>query len=193
MRKKDTANISCPCGNVFRPTIHRKKYCSRPCYHKYDDRYKEGETAMGYGVKRTEKQKKELSKLAVNQWKEGQFNDWLKRKRANPLRGRDHFNYRNGNGKIREKLYSLFEYKDWRTSVFKRDDYTCQKCGQRGGCLEAHHKTPFREIAEKHQFKDHLEAAKCEELFDVSNGITLCNICHGEVDEQRKRTLKKAA
>ena len=32
------------------------------------------------------------------------------------------------------------EWRAWREFIFKRDDYTCQECGQRGGKIEAHHK-----------------------------------------------------
>lgn len=56
------------------------------------------------------------------------------------------------------------EYKEWRTSVYERDNYTCQCCGAYGGRLNAHHLIPF---------------ADCEELrYDVNNGITLCVNCH---------------
>lgn len=57
------------------------------------------------------------------------------------------------------------EYQNWRERVFKRDNYTCQCCGDSSGHnLEAHH---------IENFSDH------EELrFDINNGITLCKNCH---------------
>ena len=59
---------------------------------------------------------------------------------------------------------SSAEYVQWRTSVFERDDYTCQLCAKRGVRLEAHHKKSW---------------AKHPELrYEVSNGITLCYECH---------------
>lgn len=59
------------------------------------------------------------------------------------------------------------EYKGWRTSVFQRDDYTCQLCGARGVKLNAHHIKPFAIFPELRT--------------DVNNGITLCVTCHKAV------------
>jgi len=56
------------------------------------------------------------------------------------------------------------EYRYWRSAIYKRDDYTCQQCGVRGGRLEAHH---------VRQFATHPELR-----MDVDNGITLCKSCH---------------
>ena len=61
-------------------------------------------------------------------------------------------------------------YKNWRKAVYERDDYTCQKCMVRGGRLQAHHIHPVRSN------KNNLL------LFDVNNGITLCEECHLEVN-----------
>lgn len=62
------------------------------------------------------------------------------------------------------RLRGSFKYRDWRTSVFKRDNYTCQCCNQYGGKLQVHHIKNF---------------SSSEDLrFEINNGITLCYDCH---------------
>lgn len=61
------------------------------------------------------------------------------------------------------------EYKEWRTAVYERDEYTCQCCGAHGGKLNAHH---------VNQFSDYPELR-----YDVDNGITLCENCHDSAKE----------
>jgi hypothetical protein len=64
-----------------------------------------------------------------------------------------------------EMFRKSIEYKDWRLEVYKRDNYTCQCCGDgKGGNLQAHHIENF---------------SNNEELrLELDNGITLCNLCH---------------
>lgn len=64
----------------------------------------------------------------------------------------------------RANFQSTFEYKQWRKSVFERDDFTCQICDKRGGWLEA----------------DHIKSyAKYPTMrLEVENGRTLCRPCH---------------
>ncbi|MCR3760388.1 HNH endonuclease [Clostridium felsineum] len=62
------------------------------------------------------------------------------------------------------------EYIEWRNAVFKRDNWTCQKCGKRGITINAHHIKPF---------------AKYKNLrFVLENGITLCEKCHKKIHKE---------
>lgn len=62
------------------------------------------------------------------------------------------------------------KYKLWRKAVFKRDRATCQKCGRRGGRINAHHILGFK----KHK----------KWRFVLDNGVTLCTKCHRKFHEQ---------
>ena len=69
------------------------------------------------------------------------------------------------------------EYENWRKKVFERDNYTCQKCGQHGGQLEAHHIYRFKYYPTKR--------------FDVKNGITLCKKCHKLIHKTKDKKYLK--
>lgn len=72
------------------------------------------------------------------------------------------------NHKIRKSL----QMKEWRRAVFKRDNFTCQICGQVGGNLNADHIKQFAHYPELR--------------FDLSNGRTLCKPCHLKVPKINK-------
>lgn len=56
------------------------------------------------------------------------------------------------------------EYYYWRQKVYERDKYVCQKCGELGGVLNAHHIESYSE-------NKNLRTV-------VDNGITFCRACH---------------
>ena len=65
-------------------------------------------------------------------------------------------------GRARMRQHPL--YREWRRSVFERDNYTCQECQVRGGRLAAHHVVPV--------------SVNPRKALRVSNGLTLCWECH---------------
>jgi hypothetical protein len=75
-------------------------------------------------------------------------------------------NWRGGLTPENARIRHSFEMKQWRESVFKRDNYSCIKCDQYGGTLRAHHQYGFHN-------RKNLRSI-------VSNGITLCKDCHEE-------------
>ena len=67
---------------------------------------------------------------------------------------------------IYERLRHNMQYKIWRKTVLERDNFICQKCGQKGGNLRTHHINNFAEFPEL--------------KYAIDNGITLCENCHKE-------------
>lgn len=81
------------------------------------------------------------------------------------------------NRSIRDNIMETLEYKEWRRAVFKRDNYTCQNCGKRGGRLNADHIKPFILYPEL--------------ILNVDNGRTLCVECHKKIGWKHRNGNKK--
>lgn len=95
-------------------------------------------------------------------------------------------------------IRSLEEYKEWRIKVFKRDNYTCQECGENNCYIEAHHVYRFSKIFKKFlkqynifspiEDKETLIklAINYESFWDINNGQTLCLDCHNKTKGRYK-------
>lgn len=84
-------------------------------------------------------------------------------------RGENHFNWNGGTSSERDKIKVGYEYQQWIKDVFKRDNYTCQCCGDVATpghkvILNAHHLENFADNPDLRT--------------DLDNGITLCTYCH---------------
>ncbi len=75
-------------------------------------------------------------------------------------------NQHSDHGKTKEarKIRTSASYKKWRQQVLKRDNFTCVKCGQQEGTLNADHIKRFADFPELR--------------LEVTNGQTLCESCH---------------
>ena len=87
-----------------------------------------------------------------------------RKKLSDALKGEKSHLWKGGVTPEGTKIRSSMEYRDWRRDVFKRDDFTCVACGERGVRLHADHIKPF--------------ALYPELRFDIANGRTLCVPCH---------------
>jgi len=126
------------------------------------------------GHKLSEKTKSKIAKKAIGRLQSVK----TRMKRSNSLKGELCYLWKGG-ATAKNKLDRMsVEYKLWREAVFKRDNYTCQKCNKRGCInLEAHHIKSFSE--------------NISERYNIDNGITYCIKCHSEEDKLRNRFIKK--
>ena len=79
-------------------------------------------------------------------------------------KGDKHGNWQGGVSGKRNRAMQSTKYRRWREDVYKRDNYTCQKCKQIGYQLNAHHVFSYSEHKNKR--------------YDIFNGVTFCKDCH---------------
>ena len=130
------------CNSIYfvslKKTIGKSKYCSRECSDKNQVR---GLRNKGKSVSIETREK--LSQA---------------------VKGEKSYLWKSGITKVNQLIRQGLDYRLWRESVFKRDNYSCQECGERGCYLEAHHIKSFAHYPELR--------------FDVENGVALCRKCH---------------
>ena len=96
--------------------------------------------------------------------------------------GKNNPNYgkiKNPNRSILHIIRGLFEYREWKNKILKRDNYTCKKCGIKNNLI-VHHIKSLKRIVDENDIKTSEQALKCGIIWNVSNGITFCKYCHYE-------------
>ena len=77
------------------------------------------------------------------------------------------------------KIRQLETYSVWRMLVLNRDNFTCQQCFLSGIKLHVDHfPESFAYLIIFNKIKSLKAAEKCNQLWNVKNGRTLCVDCH---------------
>lgn len=103
---------------------------------------------------------------------------------------RNHPSWKGGITPLAKRIRNSLKYRQWRSDIFTRDDFTCQECNRRGIYLHAHHIESFAFILEINDIKTYEQAMACEELWNINNGITLCKDCH-DLTKKGKNIFKE--
>jgi 5-methylcytosine-specific restriction endonuclease McrA len=136
-----------------------------------EQRKKQSERMKGNGIwngrKHTQESKDKIKKNS-NPWAKGKkFSAEYRKKLSESHIGEKHHNWQGGKTSEGKKIRHGLEYRLWRESVFKRDNYKCVWCGKKG-YLHADHIKPFAHYPELR--------------FAIDNGRTLCVECHKTTD-----------
>jgi 5-methylcytosine-specific restriction endonuclease McrA len=134
------------------------RFCSKSCSAKYTISIKDKEVWR--------KHLSECGKIGGNSPKKSRnVSDEMMSSLRERMTGDKNPNWNGGVAKLkRYKHYNNSEYRNWRNSVFGRDNYTCQVCGKNNCFLHPHHIRSYTNYPELR--------------YDTDNGLTLCVPCH---------------
>jgi 5-methylcytosine-specific restriction endonuclease McrA len=134
----------------------RKRFCSRKCLYKFLAKQK-GDRCIKWegGKPKCIDCGKITSSYSCKRCNECHRKEMV---------GKNHPSWQGGITPEKLKIRNSNQSLEWRKNVFRRDNYTCQNCGQRGGDLEADHIKEFSKYPELR--------------FALDNGRTLCVSCH---------------
>lgn len=79
--------------------------------------------------------------------------------------------------KLAKKIRKSKDYRQWQEQVFEKDGGQCVKCGSRAE-ITTHHKIGMYTILNEEKIRTLRECWNCQRLWDVENGMTLCDGCH---------------
>lgn len=151
-----------------------RKYCSKSCVTRHRNLNDNPSKREGVGLK--------ISK--AKKGKPGHPNSTATREklRLANLGSKSHF-WQGGKTEELRKHRSNSEAREWRKSIFERDNYTCVLCGARSSkgssvVLNADHIKPWSLFPELR--------------LEMSNGRTLCLPCHRKTDTWGSKTSKKS-
>jgi len=122
-------------------------FCSRVCANK-SNRKKNSKSKLGEKNPMFKKRPWNYKKYGVQKGK----------------KGKDSHFWKGGISDESKLARASGKWKKWRLAVYKRDNYICQICKEKGGKLVPHHIKIFR------LYKD--------DRYKVENGVTLCSHCH---------------
>lgn len=87
-------------------------------------------------------------------------------------------NWKGGITTLNKCIRTSDRYKEWRTQIFIRHNFTCQECGKINCYIEVHHIKPLYRILKENNIQSIEDALNCIEIWNPLNGITLCKECH---------------
>ena len=112
--------------------------------------------------------------------------DWCKnnpekvKDRGLKIRKENHYLWQGGSSILNQEIRKSTRYRVWQNKVKDRDGRQCVNCGAKKP-LETHHLERFKNLLKKYNITSTYEAHVRDELWDINNGITLCNQCHNQL------------
>ena len=179
---KKNHKVSLDCRKKI--SLANKNRKKPPCSEEHKKKLSEIQKGRHYSLKTEFKIGHKVSEMTRRKQSEIRIGKYTKEN--NPA-------WKGGITSLNLKIRHSFKTRQWISDIFTRDNFTCQECAKRGKKLVAHHIKKFSDIIKNNKIKTMEDALNCEELWNINNGITLCQICHkkyhkiyGHIDVSKK-------
>ncbi len=168
------------CGEYYEG--RGKQYCSRKCNSQINSLFKKGHKYNNHpnSIKNRFKKNmipinKGIDSRIINECRicSKEFKSYNKNQIFCSVKCQG-ISYRKSNRtfrQLRKRIWQSQIYQNWRETVFKRDNYTCQECGLNNCYIEAHHIKSFKYFPSLR--------------YNLDNGKTLCTDCHNPLRGRR--------
>lgn len=168
--------------------------------HKVPWRKKISKTLMGHSV--SKEIRKKLSKARQSKktgyafFKGKKLPIETRKKMSKAHEGEKCHLWKGGITSVHNKIRHSLEYRLWREAGFKRDNYTCQICGQKGKELHFDHfpisfSSILNEVINLYGLENLYEnAMSYDKFWDINNSRTLCKNCHKKTDNYLRWMIK---
>ena len=92
--------------------------------------------------------------------------------------------------KLRQEIENTPRSKRWHKEILERSEGKCEHCGETKN-FHVHHLDSFYSIIKDCRITTTLQAVECKPLWDLENGIVLCEDCHKETPSYKYWVSKK--
>lgn len=138
---------------------------------------------INYLISHTKQTKDKISKNNARHWLNkgmsgmtGKIQSDFQRKQVTGINSK---RWKGGITDLRHQIRTSWKYKTYIISGFKRDNYTCQICDDRGSVMHFdHYPKTFAQVLKENNILCLEDALGCRELWSIDNGRTLCAGCH---------------
>ena len=108
--------------------------------------------------------------------------------KINNMKEENHPSWKGGISPLNKRIMTTKKYVEWKNKILFRDCWTCQTCHFRGRVV-VHHIKRINVIIKQYNIRNINDAIMCKELYDINNGVTLCEDCHKYVHKKKPRRL----
>ncbi len=138
-----------------------------------------GDNHPQYGTHQSEESKRKKSEAMVGRKFSNEHRKHLSENHAD-FTGENGPNWRGGITPLNKKVRNSDKFINWRKDIFQRDGFVCCDCNKEKCYFHAHHIKPLSKILKEYNITTLEQAYNCSELWNLDNGKTLCEECHGK-------------